>query len=169
LKIPSGKTVALVGASGCGSKCFFFSFISLSIVVLVFIIESTTIQLIQRFYDPDQGRVLLDGKDIKTLNVAWLRSHIGVVSQEPVLFTGSIEENIRFGKADATDDEVQNAAKMANAHDFIMELPEVFIHYFLLLLSFFSFFHLHRTTRHHQVRNSVVVKNNEVKMKMNVY
>jgi ABC-type multidrug transport system fused ATPase/permease subunit len=75
------------------------------------------------------------------LNVAWLRSQIGVVSQEPVLFTGSIEENIRFGKADATDDEVQNAAKMANAHDFIMELPEVFIHSFfsasliLLILS----------------------------------
>ncbi len=89
------------------------------------VIESTTIQLIQRFYDPDQGRVLLDGKDIKTLNVAWLRSHIGIVSQEPVLFTGSIEENIRFGKQDATDDEVQNAAKMANAHEFIMALPEV--------------------------------------------
>ncbi|CAF4354164.1 unnamed protein product, partial [Rotaria sordida] len=73
LKISSGKTVALVGASGCG--------------------KSTIIQLIQRFYDPDQGRVLLDGKDIKTLNVAWLRSHIGIVSQEPVLFTGSIEDN----------------------------------------------------------------------------
>ncbi|CAF4868056.1 unnamed protein product, partial [Rotaria sp. Silwood1] len=82
------------------------------------------IQLIQRFYDPDQGRVLLDGKDIKTLNVAWLRSHIGIVSQEPVLFTGSIEENIRFGKQDATDEEVQAAAKMANAHEFIMALPE---------------------------------------------
>ncbi|CAF3938442.1 unnamed protein product [Rotaria sordida] len=104
LKISSGKTVALVGASGCG--------------------KSTIIQLIQRFYDPDQGRVLLDGKDIKTLNVAWLRSHIGIVSQEPVLFTGSIEDNIRFGKQDATDEEVQAAAKMANAHDFIMILPE---------------------------------------------
>ena len=80
--------------------------------------------MIQRFYDPDDGRVLLDGKDIRTLNVAWLRSHIGIVSQEPVLFTGTIEENIRFGKTDATDDEVQNAAKMANAHDFIMALPQ---------------------------------------------
>jgi ABC-type multidrug transport system fused ATPase/permease subunit len=90
--------------------------------------------LIQRFYDPDQGQVLLDGKDIKTLNVAWLRSHIGIVSQEPVLFTGSIEENIRFGKADAIDDEVQNAAKMANAHDFIMELPEVVTLFFKFLL-----------------------------------
>jgi ABC-type multidrug transport system fused ATPase/permease subunit len=139
LKIPSGKTVALVGASGCGSKCFFFSFISFSVVVLVFIIESTTIQLIQRFYDPDEGRVLLDGRDIKTLNVAWLRAQIGVVSQEPVLFTGSIEENIRFGKADATDDEVRNAAKMANAHDFIMELPEVFIIFFFFSHSSHSF------------------------------
>ncbi len=126
LKIPSGKTVALVGASGCGSKLFFFS-LSILIIFDFFIIESTTIQLIQRFYDPDQGRVLLDGKDIKTLNVAWLRSHIGIVSQEPVLFTGSIEENIRFGKQDATDDEVQSAAKMANAHEFIMALPEVCI------------------------------------------
>jgi ABC-type multidrug transport system fused ATPase/permease subunit len=92
---------------------------------LISFIESTTIQLIQRFYDPEDGQVLIDGKDIKTLNVAWLRSHIGIVSQEPVLFTGSIEENIRFGKADATDSEVQAAAIMANAHDFIMQLPEV--------------------------------------------
>ncbi|CAF4454908.1 unnamed protein product, partial [Rotaria magnacalcarata] len=61
---------------------------------------------------------------IKTLNVAWLRQHIGVVSQEPVLFTGTIEENIRFGKQDATDEEVIAAAKMANAHEFIMALPD---------------------------------------------
>ena len=98
--------MALVGASGCG--------------------KSTTIQLIQRFYDPDRGRILLDGKDLKTLNVAWLRSHIGIVSQDPILFTGSIEENIRFGKRDATDDEVQRAANVANAHEFIMDLPDVF-------------------------------------------
>ena len=88
-------------------------------------IESTIIQLIQRFYDPDAGRVLIDGKDLRTLNVSWLRSRIGLVSQEPVLFTGSIEENIRFGKSDATLEEVQQAARMANAHDFIMALPEV--------------------------------------------
>ncbi len=62
---------------------------------------------------------------MKTLNVDWLRSHIGIVNQEPVLFTGSIEDNIRFGKANATDDEIQIAAKIANAHDFIMEFPEV--------------------------------------------
>lgn len=121
MKIPSGKTVALVGASGCGSKnLLLFSSIRKSISK-----ESTTIQLIQRFYDPEEGQILLDGRDLKSLNVAWLRSHIGIVSQEPILFTGSIEENIRFGKEDATDEEVQNAAKMANAHSFIMDLPEV--------------------------------------------
>jgi len=81
--------------------------------------------LIQRFYDVDEGRILLDGQDIKTLNVAWLRSHIGIVSQESVLFNGSIEDNIRFGKPNATLDEIQAAAKMANAHDFIMKLPQV--------------------------------------------
>ncbi|CAF1231694.1 unnamed protein product [Didymodactylos carnosus] len=104
IKIPAKKTIALVGASGCG--------------------KSTIIQLLQRFYDPDHGKILLDGRDIRTLNVAWLRTHIGIVSQEPALFTGSIEENIRFGKMDASDNEVIAAAKMANAHDFIMELPE---------------------------------------------
>jgi len=88
-------------------------------------IESTIIQLIQRFYDPDHGQIFLDGRNLTKLNVAWLRTHIGIVSQEPVLFTGSIEDNIRFGKSDATDEEVQNAAKMANAHEFIMALPEV--------------------------------------------
>ena len=86
-------------------------------------VESTIFQLIQRFYDPDVGQVLLDGKDLRTLNVDWLRSHIAIVSQEPILFDGSIEQNIRFGKPDATDEEVQQAAKIANAHDFIMALP----------------------------------------------
>ncbi|CAF3737713.1 unnamed protein product [Adineta steineri] len=104
INIPSGKTIALVGSSGCG--------------------KSTAIQLIQRFYDPDSGRVLIDGINITRLNVAWLRSHIGIVSQEPVLFTGSIEDNIRFGKPNATDEEVEAAAKIANAHDFIIALPE---------------------------------------------
>ena len=103
----------------------FVRFVSALIPIVVILLESTTIQLIQRFYDPDDGAVLLDGENIRTLNVAWLRSQIGVVSQEPVLFTGSVEENIRFGKPDATDEEVENAAKMANAHEFIMALPEV--------------------------------------------
>ncbi|CAF1275694.1 unnamed protein product [Adineta steineri] len=105
IKIPAGKTIALVGASGCG--------------------KSIIIQLIQRFYDPDSGQILIDGHNIKTLNVAWLRSHIGIVSQEPVLFDGSIEENIRLGKLDATDDEVIAAAKLAIAHNFIMDFSEI--------------------------------------------
>ena len=104
VKIPSGKTVALCGPSGCG--------------------KSTTIQLIQRFYDPDEGVVTLDGRDLRTINLRWLRSNIGIVSQEPVLFFGTIEDNIRFGKPDATEDEIIAAAKMANAHDFIMDLPD---------------------------------------------
>ena len=70
-------------------------------------------------------QILLDGKDIKTINLSWLRSHIGLVSQEPTLFSGTIEENIRLGKLDATDDEITSAAKMANAHDFIMEFVDV--------------------------------------------
>ena len=84
--------------------------------------------MIQRFYDTDNGRILIDGKDIKTLNVAWLRSYIGIVSQEPVLFTGSIEDNIRLGKEDATDEEIISAAKIANAHSFIMKFPDVCRH-----------------------------------------
>jgi ABC-type multidrug transport system fused ATPase/permease subunit len=106
MKIPSGKTVALCGSSGCG--------------------KSTSIQMIQRFYDPEQGEVLLDGQDLRSINLKWLRSNIGIVSQEPVLFFGTIEDNIKFGKSDATDEEVIAAAKMANAHDFIMELPQVY-------------------------------------------
>ncbi|CAF0950412.1 unnamed protein product [Brachionus calyciflorus] len=104
LKIKSGSTVALVGASGCG--------------------KSTCIQLIQRFYDPIQGVVKLDGRDLKTLNVKWLRTKIGVVNQEPILFSTSIKENIKFGKDGVSDEEVVQAAKNANAHDFIMTLPD---------------------------------------------
>ncbi|CAF3747797.1 unnamed protein product [Rotaria sordida] len=104
VKIPSGKTVALCGPSGCG--------------------KSTAIQLIQRFYDPDYGQIMLDGHDIRSINLKWLRSNIGIVSQEPVLFFGTIEDNIRYGKLDATEEEIIAAAKMANAHDFIMQLPQ---------------------------------------------
>ena len=75
LNIQSGKTVALVGPSGCG--------------------KSTCIQLIQRLYDPDNGSVCVDGRDVRDYNVGWLREHIGVVGQEPVLFDCTIEENIR--------------------------------------------------------------------------
>ncbi|XP_018348574.1 PREDICTED: multidrug resistance protein homolog 49-like isoform X2 [Trachymyrmex septentrionalis] len=104
LKINRGETVALVGESGCG--------------------KSTCIQLIQRLYDPIDGQVLLDGVDVSTLNVQWLRSHIGVVGQEPVLFDTTIRENIRYGNDSITEEEMIKAAKEANAHDFICKLPE---------------------------------------------
>ncbi|XP_065836632.1 ATP-dependent translocase ABCB1-like isoform X2 [Oscarella lobularis] len=104
LKITSGRTMALVGPSGCG--------------------KSTIVQLIQRFFDPANGTVLLDGHDVRRLNVRWLRQHIGVVSQEPVLFATTIAENIRYGREGVTDDEIRAAAVAANAHDFITKLPE---------------------------------------------
>uniref|UniRef100_A0A8C1Z7E7 ATP-binding cassette sub-family B member 5 n=1 Tax=Cyprinus carpio TaxID=7962 RepID=A0A8C1Z7E7_CYPCA len=104
LKIPHGKTIALVGASGCG--------------------KSTTIQLLQRFYDPDSGEVTLDGHDIRSLNVCWLRENMGIVSQEPVLFGTTIAENIRYGREDATDEDIERAIKEANAYDFISKLPD---------------------------------------------
>ncbi|NXC04269.1 MDR1 protein, partial [Orthonyx spaldingii] len=106
LKVQTGKTIALVGASGCG--------------------KSTTVQLLQRFYDPDQGEITLDGRDIRTLNTKWLRENIGIVSQEPVLFATTIAENIRYGREDISDAEIEQAAKEANAFDFISRLPEKF-------------------------------------------
>ncbi|KAM6374900.1 LOW QUALITY PROTEIN: ATP-binding cassette sub-family B member 5 [Alca torda] len=106
LKVQSGKTIALVGASGCG--------------------KSTTVQLLQRFYDPVQGEITLDGQDIRTLNVKWLRENIGIVSQEPVLFATTIAENIRYGREDISDAEIEQAAKEANAFDFISRLPDKF-------------------------------------------
>ncbi|KAJ7408592.1 Multidrug resistance protein 1A [Willisornis vidua] len=106
LKINSGQTVALVGSSGCG--------------------KSTTVQLIQRFYDPKEGTVTIDGQDIKTLNVRHLREIIGVVNQEPVLFATTIAENIRYGREDVTMEEIEKATKEANAYDFIMKLPNKF-------------------------------------------
>ncbi|XP_021920941.1 multidrug resistance protein homolog 49-like isoform X2 [Zootermopsis nevadensis] len=104
LTVKSGESVALIGPSGCG--------------------KSTIIQLVQRFYDPSEGKVLLDGIDVKQLNVGWMRGHIGVVGQEPVLFATTIKENIRYGREDATQKEIEEAARDANAHDFISELPD---------------------------------------------
>ncbi|NXL60490.1 MDR1 protein, partial [Chordeiles acutipennis] len=106
LKIRHGQTVALVGGSGCG--------------------KSTTVQLIQRFYDPKEGMVTIDEQDIKTLNVRYLREIIGVVNQEPVLFATTIAENIRYGREDVTMEEIEKATKEANAYDFIMKLPKKF-------------------------------------------
>nr|CAB3446863.1 unnamed protein product [Digitaria exilis] len=104
LRVPAGSTVALVGSSGSG--------------------KSTVIALLERFYDPSSGEVLLDGVDIRRLRVKWLRSQMGLVSQEPALLATSIRENIQFGKEDATVEEVIAAAKVANAHDFIAQLPQ---------------------------------------------
>lgn len=104
MRVPAGKTVGLVGSSGSG--------------------KSTTIALLQRFYDPIEGEVFLDGYKIRKLQLKWLRSQMGLVNQEPVLFATSIRENILFGKEGASMDDVISAAKAANAHDFITKLPE---------------------------------------------
>lgn len=86
--------------------------------------------MIQRFYDPLNGNVKLDGNDLRSLNVKWLRSQIGVVNQEPILFSTTIKENIRFGKDNVSDEEIIEAAKNANAHEFIMSLPDVKMSFF---------------------------------------
>ncbi|KAJ7948481.1 ABC transporter B family protein [Quillaja saponaria] len=104
LTIPAGKRVGLVGSSGSG--------------------KSTTIALLERFYDPIEGEILLDGYKIRRLQLKWLRSQLGLVNQEPVLFATSIKENILFGKEGASMDSVVSAAKAANAHDFIVKLPD---------------------------------------------
>ena len=83
--------------------------------------------MIQRFYDTVGGTVLIDGQDVKNYNLKWFRMQIGVVSQEPVLFGTSIKENIVFGRAGTTNEEVVEAAKNANAHNFIMKLPDVIL------------------------------------------
>ncbi|RXN22978.1 bile salt export pump [Labeo rohita] len=104
--VKAGETTAFVGPSGSG--------------------KSTAIQLIQRFYDPKEGMVTLDGHDIRSLNIQWLRSLIGIVEQEPVLFATTIAENIRYGRPGVTMVEIIEAAKQANAYNFIMDLPQKF-------------------------------------------
>ncbi|KAL8094782.1 hypothetical protein AgCh_036337 [Apium graveolens] len=104
LSVPSGKTIALVGSSGSG--------------------KSTVVSLIERFYDPTSGQVLLDGNDIKTLKLRWLRQQIGLVSQEPALFATTIKENILLGRPDASLVEIEEAARVANAHSFIIKLTD---------------------------------------------
>jgi ATP-binding cassette subfamily B (MDR/TAP) protein 1 len=86
--------------------------------------KSTALQILLRFYDPSSGDVLVDARDIKGLNVAWLRGKIGYVGQMPVLFAGTVRENILLGKRDATEEQVINAAKAANAHEFIMDMSQ---------------------------------------------
>ena len=106
LKVAPGETVALVGPSGAG--------------------KTTVFQLLLRFYDPDQGRLTLDGIDLRELEPGDLRAHIGLVPQEPVVFSADAWENIRYGRPDATDDEVRAAAEAASASGFLDALPEGF-------------------------------------------
>ena len=107
ISVKPGQTLALVGPSGCG--------------------KSTLISLVERFYDPIGGHVTLEGTDIKSVNLSWLRQQIGIVPQEPVLFDTSIAENIRYGALyrDVSDEEMIDAAKSANIHNFIQSLPLV--------------------------------------------
>lgn len=104
LEIAAGEIIALVGPSGAG--------------------KSTLFNLIPRFYDPDAGAIHIDGTDIRQLSQSSLRSHIGIVPQETLLFGGSIRENILYGRLEASKDELIDAAKSANAHDFITSLPK---------------------------------------------
>ncbi|CAG9761759.1 unnamed protein product [Ceutorhynchus assimilis] len=103
LEVSFGETVALVGHSGSG--------------------KSTVIQLMQRFYDPNSGMITVDGVNLKDINLSYLRQNVGVVSQEPSLFAATIAENIRYGKLTATMEEIIAAAKKANAHKFITNMP----------------------------------------------
>jgi ATP-binding cassette subfamily B protein len=104
LTIEPGEAVAIVGPSGSG--------------------KSTIASLLGRLYDPQGGRILLDGKNLTELDPEWLRQQIGVVAQEPLLFSSSIADNIRYGKAGANQEEVAAAARAANAHDFISRFPQ---------------------------------------------
>jgi ATP-binding cassette, subfamily B, bacterial len=104
LAVAAGETVALVGASGAG--------------------KSTVFQLLLRFYDPQQGRILLDGVATRDLHLSDLRSRVGIVPQDAVIFSASARENIRYGRPGASDDEVAAAARAAFAHEFVMALPE---------------------------------------------
>lgn len=104
LHIPAGTTVAIVGETGAG--------------------KSTLVNLACRFFEPTEGQILIDGRDYRDRSQLWLHSNIGYVLQNPHLFSGSVRENIRYGRLDATDEEVEQAARMANAHSFIIHLPQ---------------------------------------------
>lgn len=101
LNIKKGQTIALVGETGSG--------------------KSTIVNLLCRFYEPTSGEILIDGKDYRQRSLLWLQSNLGYVLQSPHLFSGTIKDNIRYGKLDATDEEIIRAAKLVDAHQFIME------------------------------------------------
>lgn len=115
--IPAGKIVALVGGSGSG--------------------KSTVISLVERFYEPTSGRILLDGHDIKQLDLKWLRNQIGLVNQEPALFATTIRENILYGKEDATIEEITRAVKLSEAMTFINNLPDRYETQVMLITYYF--------------------------------
>ena len=102
LKVSGGQTLAVVGVSGSG--------------------KSTIISLIERYYDPVAGQVLLDGRDLKSYNLRWLRSHMGLIQQEPIIFSTTIRENIIYARHNASEAEMKEAARIANAHHFISSL-----------------------------------------------
>jgi len=102
LRIPAGQTVALVGETGAG--------------------KTTLVKLIARFHDPTEGRVLIDGYDLRFVKQSSLRRQLGIVLQDPFLFNGTVAENIRFGRLEASDEEVEEAARAVGAHDFIIRL-----------------------------------------------
>jgi ATP-binding cassette subfamily B protein len=104
LPIEAGRSLALVGPSGAG--------------------KSTVFELLLRFYDPQQGQILTDGRDIRELGLKQWREHIALVPQQPALFTGDVRYNIAYGNPDATDAQIHAAARSAHAHDFIEQLPE---------------------------------------------
>ena len=104
LDVPAGTTVAIVGETGAG--------------------KSTLVNLACRFFEPTAGRILIDGKDYRDRSMLWLHSNIGYVLQTPHLFSGSVKENIRYGRLDATDEEIIEAAKMVNAHEFILHMEK---------------------------------------------
>jgi ATP-binding cassette subfamily B protein len=106
LDIRAGQVVALVGPSGAG--------------------KSTVAALVARLYDPDRGRIRLDGRDLRELDPHWLRQRIGAVSQEPILFSTTVAANVRYGRPGASDAEVEAAARAANAHEFIARFPEAY-------------------------------------------
>lgn len=148
LKCFSSGTTALVGPSGSG--------------------KSTTVALLQRFYDPLKGKILIDGHDIKALNIQWLRSIMGLVQQEPVLFNLSIRENIAYGdnSREITQNEIEAAARKANIHELIISLPQVFYSALYIRCHLLIFC---RVMKHHveqKVVNYQADKNKEVNYSM---